>query len=346
MKTVRLDVPFTLREIGQGALDLLRANEFRQDVHFVPVAFFGMGAHNFNTLGPTVDNGVYITAVPWSQPQALWDGVSACVASWRRISDDTVPPRLKAGANYQNSRLAQTEATVDGYDTAIILNQRGTVAEGTGACLMMVRDGKLVTPPVTAGILESITRTTLMELAARELGAEVVEREVDRTELYVADEVFMCGSGFEALPITSVDRDRGRRRDAGLADQAHPGRLLLRRPRRAGRLPPLAHARVPRGEGGGGNPVAVVQVALGTGPGRAGVHRRRRGVTRTAPAAQAASGQILVAPPQRFGSRPRRAQGSRGSCAARRRTSTLPKRAPGIRPAIWTASSRSRASMR
>lgn len=206
MKTTRLDVPYTLREIGQGALDLLRANEFRQDVHFVPVAFFGMGAHNFNTLGPTVDNGVYITAVPWPQPAALRNGATACVASWRRISDDSVPPRLKAGANYQNSRLAQTEAAVDGYDTAIILNHRGTVAEGPGACLMMVRDGKMVTPPVTAGILESITRTTLMELARRELGVDVLEREIDRTELYVAEEVFMCGSGLEVLPITSVDR--------------------------------------------------------------------------------------------------------------------------------------------
>jgi len=206
MKTARLEVPYTLREIGQGAMDLLRANEFRQDAHFVPVAFFGMGAHNFNTLGPTVDNGVYITAVSWPQPAALWDGVAACVASWRRISDDTVPPRLKAGANYQNSRLAQTEARVNGYDTAIILNHRGTVAEGPGACLMMVRDGKLVTPPVTAGILESITRATLMDLAARELGVQVVEREIDRTELYVADEVFMCGSGLEVLPVISVDR--------------------------------------------------------------------------------------------------------------------------------------------
>jgi branched-chain amino acid aminotransferase len=206
MKTIRLEVPCTLAEIGQGALDLLRANEFREDTHFVPVAFFGMGAHNFNTLGPTVDNGVYITAVAWPQPAALGDGVAAGVASWRRISDDTVPPRLKAGANYQNSRLAQTEAKVNGYDTAIILNQRGTVAEGPGACVMMVRDGRLVTPPVTAGILESITRATLMDLAARELGVDVVEREIDRTELYVADEVFMCGSGLEVLPITSVDR--------------------------------------------------------------------------------------------------------------------------------------------
>jgi branched-chain amino acid aminotransferase len=206
MKIARLEVPYTLRDIEQGAMDLLRANEFREDSHFVPVAFFGMGAHNFNTLGPTVDNGVYITAVPWPQPAALWNGVAACVASWRRISDDSVPPRLKAGANYQNSRLAQTEAKVNGYDTAIILNHRGTVAEGPGACLMMVRDAKLVTPPVTAGILESITRSTLMELAARELRVDVVEREIDRTELYVADEVFMCGSGLEVLPITSVDR--------------------------------------------------------------------------------------------------------------------------------------------
>jgi branched-chain amino acid aminotransferase len=206
MKTARLEVGYTLEQIGQGALELLRANEFRQDAHFVPVAFFGMGAHNFNTLGPTVDNGVYITAVPWPQPPALSNGVAACIASWRRISDDTVPPRLKAGANYQNSRLAQTEAVVNGYDTAIILNHRGTVAEGPGACLMMVRDGQLVTPPVTAGILESITRSTLMDLASRELGLRVVEREIDRTELYVAEEVFMCGSGLEVLPVTSVDR--------------------------------------------------------------------------------------------------------------------------------------------
>jgi branched-chain amino acid aminotransferase len=206
MKTIRLEVPYGLPEIGRGALELLRANEFRQDAHFIPVAFFGMGAHNFNTLGPTVENGVYITAVAWPQPPTLSNGVAAGISSWRRISDDSVPPRLKAGANYQNSRLAQTEAAVNGYDTAILLNHRGTVAEGPGACLMMVREGQLVTPPVTAGILESITRSTLMDLASRELGARVVEREIDRTELYVAEEVFMCGSGLEVLPVTSVDR--------------------------------------------------------------------------------------------------------------------------------------------
>ena len=194
-------------------------------------------------------------------------------------------PRLKAGANYQNSRLAQTEAKVDGYDTAIILNQRGTVAEGPGACLMMVRDGKLVTPPVTAGILESITRTTLMDLAARELGVDVVEREVDRTELYVADEVFMCGQRARGAPDHLGGPDRDRRRDAGIADEAHPGRLLLRRPRRAARLPPLAHARVRGGARTGHDPVENAPSRLGRdrndGPLRG---RCPRAASRAAPA--------------------------------------------------------------
>jgi len=205
MKTMRLEVPVSLEEIGRGSLEVLRANELREDVHFIPVAYFGIGV-NFESFGPSDDNGVMITAIPRPQSPRLWKGASACISSWRRISDDTVPPRVKAGANYQNSRLAQTEARTNGYDAALLVNRRGTVAEGPGACLMMVRDGVLVTPPVTAGILESITRSTLLELAARELGLAVLEREVDRTELYVAEEVFLCGSGYEVLPITSVDR--------------------------------------------------------------------------------------------------------------------------------------------
>ena len=176
---------------------------------------------------------------------------------------------------------------------------------------MMVRDGKLVTPPVTAGILESITRTTLMDLAARELGAEVVEREVDRTELYVADEVFMCGSGLEVLPITSVDRIAIGDGTRGSMTKRIQDVYFSAARGRAARLPPLAHARVRRGRESRPRP----------GSARPGLSRRLE-------------------------SRPRRAQGTRGSCATMRRTSTLPKRAPGIRPATWTASSRSRASMR
>jgi len=205
MKTVRMQVPFSLDEITQGYLDLLRTNNFKEDVHFVAVAYFGMG-FDFDVMGPAEYSGVYVTAIAKPQLPALKKGVAVGTSSWRRISDDSIPPRVKSGANYQNSRLAQAEAKANGYDTAVLLNHRGTVAEGPGACLMMVRDGVLVTPPVTSGILESVTRATLLELAARELSLPVLEREIDRTELYAAEEAFFCGSGWEVMPITSVDR--------------------------------------------------------------------------------------------------------------------------------------------
>src|SRR3989337_161848 len=116
------------------------------------------------------------------------------------------PIRLKCGANYQNGRLAALQAKADGYDSPIFLNQRGTVAEGTGATFFMVRKGKVVTPPVTSDILESITRSTLIESLCPALGMDVVERDIARTERYVADEAFFCGSGYEITPILSVDR--------------------------------------------------------------------------------------------------------------------------------------------
>src|SRR4029079_19830245 len=110
------------------------------------------------------------------------------------------------GANYQNSRLAQEEAIRNGYDTALLLNQRGTLAEAPGSCLVMVRNGRLVTPLDTGGVLEGITLATVEELAAQELGLDLERREIDRTELYVADEAFLCGTLVELQPIVSVDR--------------------------------------------------------------------------------------------------------------------------------------------
>jgi branched-chain amino acid aminotransferase len=113
---------------------------------------------------------------------------------------------VKNIANYRNSNLAMAEARIDGYDTALILNPAGKVAEGPGSCLIMVRDGMLITPSGTESILESISRASVLELARRELGLEVIERAVDRTELYVADELFMVGTAAEILTIGSVDR--------------------------------------------------------------------------------------------------------------------------------------------
>src|SRR5260370_26794731 len=117
-----------------------------------------------------------------------------------------MPIRLKCGANYQNGRLATLQAKADGYDAPIFLNQHGTVAEGSGATFFMVRRGQLVTPPITSDILESITRTTLIDAVAPALGMEVVERDIARTELYVAAEAFFCGSRYEITPILSVAR--------------------------------------------------------------------------------------------------------------------------------------------
>ena len=205
MKMVRMEVPFSAEEITQGSIDLLKANNFREDVHFVTVAYNGFGA-GFDVMGAAEDTGIYITAIASPQKPPLWNGGTAGTSSWRRVSDDVLPPRVKSGANYGNSRLAHREAKINGYDTAVILNNRGTVAEAPGACLMMVRDGRVVTPPITSGILESITRVTLMELFERELGLPVQEREIDRTELYTAEEFFFCGSGWEIFPIVSLDR--------------------------------------------------------------------------------------------------------------------------------------------
>jgi branched-chain amino acid aminotransferase len=116
-----------------------------------------------------------------------------------------MPPRIKASANYHAGRLATLQAKADGYDSAILLTQRGKVSEAAAACVFLVRDGVLATPGRSSDILESITRDTVMTLA-RELGIAVEEREVDRTELYIAEEVFLCGTGQELVAVTSVDR--------------------------------------------------------------------------------------------------------------------------------------------
>jgi branched-chain amino acid aminotransferase len=204
MKSLRLEIPYTDADLRDACLRLLRANELRQDAHVVIVAYFGMGP-NFDGLSLTDDTGVHITALPVSRSRAYQSGMSVCVSSWRRIGDDTMPPRVKTGANYHNSRLAFQEAKRAGCDTALILNQRGTLAEAPNACVVMVRDGRLVTPPGTAGVLEGITLDTILELARTELGLPVDVREIDRTELYVAGELFLCGTLMEILPVTSVD---------------------------------------------------------------------------------------------------------------------------------------------
>jgi branched-chain amino acid aminotransferase len=198
MKMMRFTVPYSDVDLYEAVREVLTANEVREDVHMHMVAYvLGTG------LDATTPTGLYIN--PRRRPSGP-AGLRACVSSWRRTNDNAIPIRLKSGSNYQNGRLATLQAKADGYDSPILLNQSGTVAEGTGATFFMVRRGVLLTPPLTADILESITRITLLQDVIPDLGLDVQEREIARTELYVADEAFFCGSGYEITPILSIDR--------------------------------------------------------------------------------------------------------------------------------------------
>ena len=150
---------------------------------------------------------MFVAPIPRGKTSAEYNkkGLSVCVTSWRRISENALSPRIKCGANYINSRYGQREALRNGYDTCLFLNEYGKISEGPGSCFFMVRNGKLITPAFTDAVLESITRDTVIQLA-KSLGYEVEERTIDRTELYTADEAFLCGSAMELTPVLSIDR--------------------------------------------------------------------------------------------------------------------------------------------
>jgi branched-chain amino acid aminotransferase len=149
--------------------------------------------------------GAYVAAFPVERDPGIERGVRCMVSSWRRTSDLSGPPRIKAGANYYNIRLARIEADTYGFDEPILLNDAGTVAETGGAAVFVVRGGELATPRVTDAILESLTRASVMELARQVPGVVVHEREVQRTELYAADEVFLAGTLAEVTPVIEID---------------------------------------------------------------------------------------------------------------------------------------------
>jgi branched-chain amino acid aminotransferase len=191
-------------ELAQIVLNLMARNGVTEDT-YIRLQVYVDGDGEMTARGPT---GVAILARPRPQLTArLEAGIRCQVSSWRRIGDNASPPRVKAAANYLNGRLAGLQAKADGYDTALLLTEDGQVAEAPGACVLLVRDGMLLTPPVTAGILESLTRDTALR-HAREMGliAQVVERPVDRTELYAASEVMLVGTGMEITPVVGIDR--------------------------------------------------------------------------------------------------------------------------------------------
>jgi branched-chain amino acid aminotransferase len=205
-RMMRMTPPYIATELEAACLEVVSKNDYHEDVHIRPAIYFGLGPTIFSYLPKDIETGAAITAVPRESRLGSGTGLHVCVSAWTRISDRNLPPRIKVSANYHNGRLAGVQAAIDGYDGAILLDDQGKVAEGPVACVFLVRNGVAVTPPITGGILESITRTTVIELLERELSVPVIEREVDRTELYIAQEVFFCGTAMEIAPILSVDR--------------------------------------------------------------------------------------------------------------------------------------------
>jgi branched-chain amino acid aminotransferase len=210
MRLVRLPAHYSVAELTDAILNLLRDNEVREDTYIFPMAYL---KDSYNDRWNLLDQKSSILIHTRPTPSHLFSGksLSAGISSWRRISEDVMPPRVKNLSNYRNGQLSRMDALQSGYETSIILNQQGKVAEAPGACIVIVRDGKIITPDLTQSVLESITRDAIITLAREDLGLEVEERAVDRTELYMADEAFLCGTHAEITPVTSVDRfDVGR----------------------------------------------------------------------------------------------------------------------------------------
>lgn len=202
-KLIQLDCPYTKEDFKKAFVDVIKANEYDENLS-VRQTLFVDGFGSWGSDGP-VD--MFVAPIPRGKTSAEYNkkGLNVCVTSWRRISDETLSPRIKCGANYINSRVGQREALRNGYDTCIFLNEAGKVAEGPGSCFFIVKNGTVITPKLTDSVLESITRDTII-MIAKNKEIPVIERTIDRTELYTCDEAFLCGSAMEITPVLSIDR--------------------------------------------------------------------------------------------------------------------------------------------
>lgn len=203
MKLIQIKPPYTMNQIKKAIIDTIKENEYDENLSIRTTVF----VDGFGSWGSEEPSDLFVAPIPRGRTAAEYNkkGLHCCITSWRRIDDTVLSPRIKCGANYINSRMGQREALRNGYDTCIFLNNQGKIAEGPGSCFFMIKDGKVITPALTDSVLESITRDTVIKIA-EEAGLEVQERTIDRTELYTADEAFLCGSAMEITPVYSVDR--------------------------------------------------------------------------------------------------------------------------------------------
>jgi branched-chain amino acid aminotransferase len=204
-KIYRMKIPFTEDQISQAIVDLIKTNKL-EECYIRPVVYRGYEQLGVDPTGCPVE--VSIAVWKWGAylgPEALENGVPVCVSSWNRMAPNTMPDMAKSGANYMNAQLIKLEAKEHGYVEGIALDVFGFVSEGSGENVFIVRDGTLITPPFSASILPGITRNTVIFLAL-DMGIKVIEQNIPREALYIADEVFFTGSAAEITPINSVDK--------------------------------------------------------------------------------------------------------------------------------------------
>lgn len=199
---LRIHVPASAEQLCEITAELARRNGFRTDIYVRPLAY-----KSAERLGVSTDDqdAFTILAMPFGEYLPSEKGLHAGVSSWRRIEDNAIPPRAKICGAYVNSALAGDDARRAGFDEALFLNENGQVAEGASCNMFMVRNNRLITSLITENVLEGITRDSVMELAQRELGLEIAERPIDRSELYICDELFLTGTAVGVAPVVRVD---------------------------------------------------------------------------------------------------------------------------------------------
>jgi len=202
-RIMKIDFPYSDEEIISITTRVVEMSGYREDVYLRPLAYkssevLGVRLHD-------LEDDFLIFIAPFGPYLDLEKGARCCTSSWRRVADTGIPARAKITGIYANSALAKTEAQLNGFDEAIMLDDRGHISEGSGENIFVIQDGRIITPPPSSDILVGITRDTAMTLAREELGIEVVERDIDRSELYTADECFMTGTAAHVTPVVELD---------------------------------------------------------------------------------------------------------------------------------------------
>ena len=203
IKMMRFEDKYSYDYLFENLMEVVKKNNFRDDIAIRQTIFLD-GNGSWSSCSPI---NMFISPIVKKRFKTKDNkGVHCCISSWERINDNSISPKIKVGGNYLNSRAGQLEAERNGYDFAIFLNHMGKISEGPGSCVFLVRDNVLITPSKSSSILESITRDTIITIAKKELNLDVEERDVDRTELYISDELFFCGTSIEIVPIISIDK--------------------------------------------------------------------------------------------------------------------------------------------